>query len=184
MKIVKPSTENDYLLSFFIREHNKRRCEIPPPEKRRETLLKKWPSKFPFEGEKELTWHICRISTVEELEQLWMHKHGDWLEKHDLWRGSHWLGDLAKTTLEMGLFKNKNYQDTGQYKNYYRWRDTELKGQLDGHERPLLVEEGNHIDICDGFGRLLPYLALIYEGKQFFPFHAYLARSWTASVSG
>ena len=105
-----------------------------------------------------------------------MYKHEDWLEKHDLWRGSHWLSDLAKAALETGFFKNKNNQDTGQYKNYYRWRDKKLQGQLDGHEKPLLVEEDNHTDILDGFGRLLPYLALVYEGEQFFPFEAYLAR--------
>lgn len=50
-----------------------------------------------------------------------------------------------------------------------------LHGHLDGHDKPMLVEEDNHIDICDGFGRLLPYLALVYEGKQFFAFKAYLA---------
>ena len=105
-----------------------------------------------------------------------MHKHGDWLEKHDLWRGSHWLGDLVKVALETGFFKEESNKGEGPYKNYYRWRDRELCGRLDGHEKPLLVQEDNHIDICDGFGRLLPYLALIYEGKQFFSFEAYLAR--------
>lgn len=179
MKIVKPCTADDYLLSFFIREKNqgKWRCgEIPPPEKRRETLLEKWPSKFPFRGEREATWHICEISRVEELEQLWMHKHEDWLEKRGLWRGSHWLCDLTKTALEIGFFKEKKNDDTGQYKNYYRWKGKELHGQLNGHEKPMLVEEDNHINILDGFGRLLPYLAMVYEGKQFFQFETYLAR--------
>lgn len=105
-----------------------------------------------------------------------MHKSGDWLQKHNLWRGSHWLGDLAKAALETGFFKNENNQDTGQYKNYYRWRGKKLQGQLDGYEKPLLVAEDNHNDILDGFGRLLPYLALVYDGEQFFPFEAYLAR--------
>jgi len=185
MVIIKPCTEivgsctaDDYLLSFFTREKNQKKWhgEIPPLEKRKETLLANWPSKFPFKGEREATWHICQICTVEELEQLWMHKHGDWLEKHDLWHGSHWLGDLAKTAIETGFFQNSNKRDTGQYKNYCRWKDKKLHGQLDGYEKPLLVEEDNHIDILDGFGRLLPYLVLVYEGKEFFPFSAYLAR--------
>jgi hypothetical protein len=29
--------------------------------------------------------------------------------------------------------------------------------------------------MVDGFGRLLPYLALVYEGMEFHPFQAYLA---------
>jgi hypothetical protein len=181
MTIVKPCTENDYLLSFWTRQEEKSKREgwqeeIPLPEKRKETLLARYPYKFPFEGKREATWHICRISTVEELEQLWMHKSGDWLENHGLWRGSNWLDDLANAALETGFFKNKNNQNEGPYVNYDRWRDKELHGQLDGHEKPMLVETDNHIDICDGFGRLLPYLALFYEGRKFFSFEAYLAR--------
>ena len=178
MTIVKPCTENDYLLSFFIREKNKGgwQGQIPSPEKRKGIILEKWPYKFPFEGQREATWYVCRIATVEELKQLWIHKHGDWLENHGLWRGSNWLGDLVKAALETGFFKNKNNQCEGPYKNYYRWRETELQGQLDGHEKPMLVEKDNHIDILDGFGKLLPYLSIVCEGKQFFPFKAYLAR--------
>jgi hypothetical protein len=180
MTIVEPCTADDYLLSFWTRQEEKSKREgwqeeIPPPEKRKETLLANYRSKFPFEGKREATWHICQISTAEELEQLWMHKHDSWLENHGLWRGSNWLGDLVRAALETGFFKNKNNQHESPYKNYHRWRDTELHGQLDGHEKPCLVEEDNHIDICDGFGRLLPYLALVYEGKQFFPFKAYWA---------
>ena len=81
-----------------------------------------------------------------------------------------------KAALETGFFKNKNNQCEGPYKNYYRWRETELQGQLYGHEKPMLVEKDNHIDILDGFGKLLPYLSIVCEGKQFFPFKAYLAR--------
>ncbi len=178
MTIVKPCTENDYLHSFFTRERNNGKWQgpIPPPEERKGIMLDKWPYKFPFKGERKATWHICRISTVKELKQLWMHKSGDWLENHDLWRGSNRLGELVKAALETEFFENKNNQCEGPYKNYYRWKDTGLQGQLDGHEKPMLVEEDNHIDILDGFGRLLPYLSLVCERKQFFPFRAYFAR--------
>jgi hypothetical protein len=178
MMIVGPCSADDYLLSFWTRQVNKKgwRGEIPPPEKRKEILLENWPYKFPFKGKREARWHICRICAVEELKQLWMHKSEDWLEKHSMWRGSHWLGDLTKAALETGFFKDKNNQCESLFKNYHRWREAELDGQLAGHEKPMLVEEDNHTDILDGFGRLLPYLALVCEGKRFFPFDAYFAR--------
>lgn len=184
MTIVEPSTTDDYLLSFWTRQEKKRgwQGKIPPPIKRKEVLLENWPYKFPFEGKKEVTWHICQISTVEELEELWMHKSGSWLETHGLWCGSNWLGDLAKVALKIKFFENKDNQSEGPYKNYQRWRNRELQSQLDEHEKPMLVEEGKNIDICDGFGRLLPDPALVYEGKPFFPFKAYLARQSTERI--
>ena len=180
MTIVGQCTADDYLLSFWTRQKKKGgwQGEIPPPEKRKETLLANWPYKFPFEGRREVTWGICKISTVKELEQLWMHKSGDWLENHDLWRGYNWLCDLAKAALETGFFKNKNNQYEGPYINYHRWRDTELHGQLDGHEKPMLVEKDNHVDICDGFGRLLPYLAQFTRARSF----SRLRRTWLADL--
>jgi hypothetical protein len=67
------------------------------------------------------------------------------------------------------------YPETGQYKNYHRWKNQSLQGQLDGHEKPMLVQHEAYIDVLDGFGRLLPYLALVLQGKEFFPFEAYFA---------
>ena len=88
-----------------------------------------------------------------------------------------------KAALETGFFKNKYNRYESPYKNYYRWKVIGLNGQLDGHEKPMLVEENNYFDILDGFGRLFPYLALVCEGEKFFPFKAYLARRSKACVS-
>ena len=172
MTIVGPCTADDYLLSFWTRQRQKD-GEFPPKDEMRETLLRKYPCKFPFEGKKAATWQICRISTQEELENLWMHKSGDWLEGHGLWRSSNRLGDLAKTAIDTDFFCR--YLHTGQYKNYHRWKDKSLRGQLDGHEKPILVRHEEYTDILDGFGRLLSYLALVRQGKEFFSFEAYLA---------
>ena len=81
MNVVKQSSAEEYLLSFWTREKRKPGGELPLPEKMLETILGEYPYKFPGEGKTELTWHICEISSVQELEQLWMHKCGDWLEK-------------------------------------------------------------------------------------------------------
>ena len=170
-----PCTENDYLLSFFTREQKKGE-PMPERDKMKEIMLEKWPYKFPFYGRRNASWNIVKISRIEELEQLWMHKSGEWLETHGLWRGSNFIKDIAKTAIETNFFNESKNQNTGQYKNYIQWKKTGLKGQLDGHNKPLLVEEDGHFDIVDGFGRLLPYLSLVYEGIKFYPFKAYFAR--------
>ena len=99
---------------------------------------------------------------------------GDWLDRHGFGDSQLWLRDLAQTALRNRFFHGNT--DTGQRKNYDKWKAaTTLKGQLDDHERPLLVQYPYLIDMVDGFGRLLPYLALVYEGMEFHPIQAYLA---------
>jgi hypothetical protein len=179
MNIIRASSADEYLESFWTRDHRPPKCgDFPEPAKRLEAILrpppKGFPYKFPFEGKTEVSWHICQISSVSELEQLWMHKSDDWLENHNLWRGSHLLKDLARTSIDTDFFVVD--RDRGSCrKNYDTWKPKGMKGQLDGHEKPMLVKHPDYIDILDGFGRLLPCLALVYEGAEFHPFEAYLA---------
>ncbi len=170
MKTVRSSSADEYLESFWKREHRPPKCsDLPEPKKRREAIRQKFPYKFPFDGSKEVTWHICQVSSVSELEQLWMHKSGDWLDKHKLWRGSHLLSDLARIAIDTKFFVLD--QDRGSCrKNYDDWKIKGLNGQLGGDDKPLLVEHPDYTDILDGFGRLLPYLVLVYEGMDFYPF--------------
>src|SRR5579884_4479401 len=172
MRITGPSTEEAYLEAFWDHQIAKGGWDGPmpaPADRKRIILDKRW-GKFPYDGKRELTWHLCDIETVNDLEELWMHRHGTWLEDRKLWRGSNRLTDLARAAQETGFFTNPNNQHTGPYKNYQRWRNGELRGQLEGNEKPTLLEEDDHLDIFDGWGRLLPYLVLVYEGKRFFPF--------------
>jgi len=179
MRLIRPCTEDEFLLSFWTHQI-KKGCwgkEMPLPEQRKEIIIAERWGKFPFDGSEKLEWEICEISTVEELERLCMPNSRQWLEQRKLWRGSHWLGDLAKAAREEGFFAGNKNQDTGQWKNYQCWKDAELRGRLDGHEKPTLRDEGQYTSIFDGWGRLLPYLALIYERNGgFFPFEAYRFR--------
>jgi hypothetical protein len=138
MEIIRASSADEYLLSFWTRQREKD-GEFPPPEKRLKTLLGKYPYKFPCDGKKEVTWHICRLSSVTDLEQLWMHKSDDWLETHGFKDSQLWLKDLAETALKGQFFDGNT--DAGQRKNYDKWKKAQtLKGQLDDHQRPLLVQ--------------------------------------------
>ena len=191
MTIVGPSITDDYTLSFWTRECRKYpRLTIPPtPKERTEIILRSWPYKFPHKINIEFMWHICRIETQDELKNLWTHKRGDWLEKHGLWQDSGMYGvtlagekkqrqnleSYANKAIETIFFEPRRYPNTGQYKNYYNWKDKSLEGVLSGHEKPMLVQHEEYIDILDGFGRLLPYLVLILQGAVFFPFEAYFA---------
>jgi hypothetical protein len=174
---VRPSTADEYLGSFWARQIAKCPGEYqPPPDKRLERILGRYPHKFPCEGKRQVAWHIGKVSSPQELEQFWMHKSDTFLERFGLWTysgQSHWLRDLARAAIGIGFFERT---DTGRCGDNYRlWKGSSLKGRLDGDEKPLLVGHPYLNEIVDGFGRLLPYLALVYEGMEFYPFDAYLA---------
>jgi hypothetical protein len=174
MTIVGPTTADEYLLSFWTREQTKGATFPPTPEARLEAILGRFWYKFPSEGKSNLAWYVCRISSAYELGQLWMHKSDTFLSDKGLWPSSLWLKDLARKAIDTRFFDRMD--DIGSCgKNYRKWKSASLDGQLNGHERPLLVQHPFLIDIVDGFGRLLPYLALVVEGKAFHPFEAYLA---------
>lgn len=177
MNIIRESTPDEYLVSFWAREVRKPPgCRFPTTEADRlHEIIGRHPYKFPCDGKRETSWHICEISSVAELELLWMHKSDTWLVDQRLWRGSRWLKDLAQAARDTGFFRNTANARWSQYSHFHEWQSVGLKGRLDGHERPLLVKYPYLTDILDGFGRLLPYLALVYEGLQFERFEAYLA---------
>jgi hypothetical protein len=116
---------------------------------------------------------------VSALGQLWKHR-DDWLKQWGIQDWSHWLKDLASIVIAGKFFdqpKKDERKDQGSVRdNYDRWkRDNTLKGQLDDHERPLLVQYSYFTAIVDGWGRLLPYHVLVNEGMEFQPFEAFLA---------
>jgi hypothetical protein len=182
MRHIRQCDREEYLLSFWIRQCvlNKKEA-FPPADELQKRLLGKYPYKLPFGGQREAGWEVCEVATVEDLEDLWMHHAEKWLFNRKLVTdpnvaGAH-LRDLVAQARVTGFFANSRNDDTGQMKNYREWKRTGLKGVLETYQKPLLVEKEGHIDICDGFGRLMPYLYLVrHEGHEFVPFQAFLAR--------
>jgi hypothetical protein len=176
MEIVRASHADEYLLAFWTRESRPgKNGEFPPPDKRLERILGKYPYKFPCEGKKEVSWHICRVSSVAELGQLWMHR-DDWLTKWRIEEWSHWLKDLADIVQRNKFFERPTEDQGSVRENYDNWKkEKTLKGKLDDHEKPLLVQYPYFTVIVDGWGRLLPYHVLVNEGMDFQPFQAFLA---------
>ncbi len=121
-------------------------------------------------------WTIREVTNVDELERLWMHKSDTWLLEKSLLADPQADGDflvnISRRAHETGFFcdQPKN-ADTSQMKNYLRWRNASLGGVLNSYQMPLLTQDAEHLDIVDGFGRLLLYLYLVnFEGKPFEPF--------------
>jgi hypothetical protein len=85
------------------------------------------------------------------------------------------LGELAKT------FRKRRYFDTDwpdtQRKCYGKWKDrASLKGVIGSTERPLIeMTWTEEYEIVDGWGRLLPFAALLEEGFEFHPFECFVA---------
>lgn len=184
MKTVRQCEPDEYLMSFWLRQIvvNRKRDALPPPCRLKADLLQKYPYKLPYNGATEATWEICEVSTIQELEQLWMKRSGVWLAEKRLLLDPNasgaFLGELTARAHETRFFANHaDNHDTGQLKTYLRWRPTGLAGVLDSYERPLIQQEDDRIGIVDGWGRLLPYLYLAkYESLAFLPFQCFFAK--------
>lgn len=86
------------------------------------------------------------------------------------------LFDLARTANERDYF-SKNYDHT-QIKCHRQWRG---RGSLDGaiteDTMPLIeLKESGEYEIIDGWGRLLPYEALVQRGFCYAPVPVFVAR--------
>jgi len=92
------------------------------------------------------------------------------------------LGDLAATFLNGGYFAQhydaaKHQPNHTQLKCYNSWKKGKsLEGVLKDREKPCIqyVAPGDY-EILDGWGRLLPFAALLKEGFPFHPVETFLA---------
>lgn len=126
--------------------------------------------------------HILRIARLDKTEVLTLciesHTVDDhWMQLHDLVPKprTRVLGELAKIALDRGFFTGK--WDVPQVKLYGEWQAT-LKDVLAGEEKVLVQSIGpEQYEIVDGWGRLLPFAALLIEGCEFHPLECFVASS-------
>jgi hypothetical protein len=86
------------------------------------------------------------------------------------------LKNLTTLFVNQGYFENSKWKADRQYKNYHSWkqRDT-LDGILRDREKPLIEYVGvGEYEIIDGWGRLLPFVALLEE-FSLHPIEAFVA---------
>jgi hypothetical protein len=133
---------------------------------------------------------IASLDTQEEVERLiqkvdnWVNTRG--LSAHDLGLkpdSYERLGDLATMFRNRGYFtqhydaKNHQPQHT-QLRCYHEWKARRsLEGVLKGVNKPCIQYcPSGEYHILDGWGRLLPFMALLQEGGfEFHPIEAFVA---------
>ncbi len=87
------------------------------------------------------------------------------------------LSELASMALSRGYFINCQENDT-QLKKYREWKQQprpSLKEAITGSEKcSIQLVAPDQYEIIDGWGRLLPFEALLQEGYEFHPVEAFL----------
>jgi hypothetical protein len=151
-------------------------------------ILRKHPKKHPyakykFPKDENKYIFIMRIDIIDEVENLLIHEYmldDDWMKERipAHLRKERDLGYLAKSFVECEYFTDNSENDKGgQYKNYLEWKDKGFLGNvISQQEMPLIEEVGDQeYEIVDGWGRLLPFVALLHKGINFCPFEVFLA---------
>lgn len=131
---------------------------------------------------------ILLVTSRQDVEDLLVH---DYLP-NDAWmreRGlvpqpfTRRLGDLAAICLERGYFSAPRGDRQIRYFTEWHARGS-LAGVLSTEERPLIeATESSGFEIVDGWGRLLPFSALLRQGLPFAPFEVFLASCTESSLN-
>lgn len=184
MYIVRKSSMEEYSTQFWHREEKKNPNHpalalIRQGNNPTEMLESYYEYKLPRPENR-----VVRIVLLnkDEVEKLMIHEYminDCWMKERDIEikTGCQNLKDLAVAFLEQGYFKG-NWDDT-QIKCYRKWKEEKsLERKISGTNRIFIERvERNMYEIVDGWGRLLPYIALVHEGSHFYPVETFVASS-------
>lgn len=195
MRILRESSLDEYARGYWDREKRKNDAgkHVWEEINTRGTnpvvaILEEHPYKLPRKANDIV--RIALLENREETEALLIHDYMPtdvWMQKMDLVPKMYTrkLGELAPIFLKPGKYFDKQEDpkkdDLGtQYKCYHEWKKKEkkdaLKGLFAGTEKPLIecIRPGEY-EIVDGWGRLMPFVALLQEGYEFHPVEIFLA---------
>ncbi len=123
---------------------------------------------------------VVVLTEASEVQDLLVHDYlptGSWMRDRGIVPEPYTrrLGDLAGVCLRRGYFCSSRSDRQVEY--FKRWAAAgSLANALTSDSRPLIEAVGEHeYEIVDGWGRLLPFAALISTGSRFEPFEAFLA---------
>ena len=191
MKMIRQSSLGEYAEHFWRRERPKDNqknrsafSEIDAGCNKVKSLEKYYPYKLPFgiSDPAKVSVEIWHFEVQEDVESLLVHKGilcDDWMKDRKLVPDpfTQRLGDLAKTFSRRGYFSDSRWSGDGHFKNFQKWvSKNSLQNAIDSKEKPLLEKIGeSEFEIVDGWGRLVPFVALVHEHMQFFPFETFVA---------
>lgn len=123
---------------------------------------------------------IVLVTNRNEVENLLVHEYmprDPWMVERGLVPQpfTRRLGDLAAACLERGYFSVPRQDRQIQYFRDWNTRAS-LANVISTEEMPLIEATGtDQFEIVDGWGRLLPFAALLIRGLAFEPFQTFLA---------
>ena len=187
MRFIRKSSGDEYAHSFWVREFakpNGLKERMPFPSSPLEQLKKPveqegHPYKLPPPELRR--WGIWLLTTPAEMEALLVIQ-DSYMETHDLIVKPPTLGNVTRRAIETGYFSSP--KEGTQYKLFQKWKDGILADCIKGDDRLCLqaITDEERLKsptslfyIKDGWGRSLPYLALVYLSHEFFPIEVYIA---------
>jgi hypothetical protein len=177
MELVAKSTLQAYARQFWRRESDKRNQEgtdnfvaVERGEDPVSLLRKAHPYKLPNPHNAHVS--IVAFTSRDEVENLLIHEYmpnDKWMEARNLRPKpfTRQLGTLASISLERRYFESG--RDDRQIKNFRDWKARgSLRNVIGMEDRPLVESTGAaEFEIVDGWGRLLPFAALLLQGLPF-----------------
>ncbi len=187
MNTVAESTLSEYARQFWRRERDKRNPQgiqnfaaIQHGADPVKLLQEAHSYKLPRQYNDQIS--VVVFTGRDEIENLLVHDYmpsDKWMLERGLCPDplTRRLGDLASICISRGYFASHRNDRQIHYFNDWQKRGS-LANVLGIDERPLieLTETGEH-EIVDGWGRLLPFAALLLQGLPFESFQAYYADS-------
>jgi hypothetical protein len=177
MQTIGHSTLEEYAKLFWEREKLKNGKDggVNPLER----LRVEHPYKLPFgvsDPEKVII-EIVRLDCIKEVEDLLIHDYmvgHKWMQDRQIIASSRKLGELATTFLQGSYFEKPS--GDAQYRLFHKWKTVGcLNNSIGSKNRPLIQFDGKEFEIVDGWGRLLPFLALVQKGLTFYPVECFVA---------
>jgi len=182
--MIRESSLQEYATQFWKREEKKNPSHPALPSIRESNnpieMLKEYHDyKLPRPEN-----NVVRIVLLnrEEVDRLLIHRYmmndewmiGRGIKVKPLCRN---LKDIAVAFLEQGYFAG-SWNDT-QIECYKVWKPRRsLENAITGSKRTLIECVGQDVyKIVDGWGRLLPFVALLQEGYDFYPIETFVASS-------
>jgi hypothetical protein len=189
MRLLNESTLREYAMQFWRRQRGK----LDPNDTEALTaidagadpvawLRTRYVYKLPRSHNNSVS--IVLMTSRDEVENLLVHDYlpnDAWMRERGLvpQPSTRRLGTIAAACLERGYFSAPRRDQQIQYFEEWAARAS-LADILGTEERPLIeAASTDQYEIVDGWGRLLPFAALLIQGMAFEPFQIFLA--WSAT---